>query len=123
MIEKEITDKELEEFNRELEKNCQSGDDVWKQLYSQMLPSSDKEELSEEDLELVIGGMSDMQSLEIISTAYWDLCVKKKGSTKYSNTQIYEALNKCHGMNRRNQNSFGDIGKITSLLIRELNAK
>lgn len=83
----------------------------------------DREELSEEDLELVSGGMSDMQALEVISTAYQDLCVKKKGSTKYSNTQIYEALNRCHGMNRRNQNSFSDIGKITSLLIQELNAK
>lgn len=113
----------IEKENFDMETTCQSGADVFREICSQMLPSSDKEELSEEDLELVIGGMSDMQSLEIISTAYWDLCVKKKGSTKYSNTQIYEALNKCHGMNRRNQNSFGDIGKITSLLIRELNAK
>lgn len=113
----------MEEFNKELINCCQNADEMYQKICSQMLPPADKEELSGEALELVIGGMADMQALEIISTAYWDLCVKKKVSTKYSDTQIYEALNKCHGMNRRNQNSFYDIGKITSLLIRELNAK
>lgn len=122
MFEKESSELNTEEMNRHYESVCKSGADVFKQFCSQMLPPADKEELSEDDLEFVMGGMSDMQALEVISTAYWDLCVKKKGSTKYSKTQIYEALNRCHGMNRRNQNSFTDIGKVTSLLLREMNS-
>ena len=78
------------------------------------------EELTEEELEMVMGGMSDMQAMEVISTAYWDLCVKKKANTRFSKTQIYEALNRCHAINRRTRNGLSDIGKITSLLLREL---
>lgn len=99
----------------------ESGADVFRHLCEQMLPESENEELTEEDLELVMGGMSDMQALEVISTAYWDLCVKKKANTKYSRTQIYEALNRCHAVNRRTRNGLSDIGKVTSLLLRALN--
>ena len=105
----------------ELEITLESGEDVFKHLCSQMLPVSENEELTEEDLELVMGGMSDMQALEVISTAYWDLCVKKKANTKYSRTQIYEALNRCHAVNRRTRNGLSDIGKVTSLLLKALN--
>lgn len=105
----------------ELEITLESGEDVFKHLCSQMLPASENEELTEEDLELVMGGMSDMQALEVISTAYWDLCVKKKANTKYSRTQIYEALNRCHAVNRRTRNGLSDIGKVTSLLLKALN--
>ena len=82
-----------------------------------MFPTSENDELSEEELEFVGGGMSSMQALEVISTAYYDLCVKKKEKTSYTHTQIYEALNVCHRMNRWNNNSFTDIGKVTSLLV------
>lgn len=80
-------------------------------------------EITDDDLEQVTGGMSEMQALEVVKTAYWDLCVNKKGSTKYSSTQIYEALNRCHAMNRRNRNSFSDIGRITDGLVKALNKK
>lgn len=122
MIEIKKSDAGLEAFHKELEKTCRSGEDVFKQLCNQMIPKTGKEELSEEDLDLVSGGMSDMQALEVVSTAYWDLCVKKKGSTKYSDLQIYEALNSCHRLNRWNQNGLEDIGKVTSLLMKELNS-
>ncbi len=104
----------------ELEISLESDEDVFRYLCGQMLPVSENEELTEDELELVMGGMSDMQAMEVISTAYWDLCVKKKSNTKYSRTQIYEALNRCHAINRRNRNGLSDIGKITSLLLREL---
>lgn len=106
-----------EDLHKELEATCKSGADVYKWICSQTLPSGENEELSEEDLELVGGGMSGMQALEVISTAYYDLCVKKKEKTSYTHTQIYEALNICHRLNRWNQNSFEDIGKVTSLLV------
>ncbi len=104
----------------ELEISLKSGEDVFRYLCSQMLPVSENEELTEEELEMVMGGMSDMQAMEVISTAYWDLCVKKKANTRFSKTQIYEALNRCHAINRRTRNGLSDIGKITSLLLREL---
>lgn len=98
----------------------QSSADVLRMMHEEMLPEAEKEELSEDDLELVMGGMSDMQAMEVVSTAYWDLCVNKKGSTQYSKNQIYEALNKCHVLNRRNRNHLTGIGKITSRLIEVL---
>ena len=114
---------DMEEFNKELINCCQNADEIYQRICSQMLPTTDKEEVSEEDLEQVTGGMSEMQALEVVKTAYWDLCVNKKGSTKYSSTQIYEALNRCHAMNRRNRNSFSDIGRITDGLVKALNKK
>ena len=105
----------------ELEVTLGSGTDVFRYLCGQMLPISEDNELTEDDLEFVMGGMSDMQALEVISTAYWDLCVNKKANTKYSKAQIYDALNRCHALNRRTKNGLSDIGKVTSLLLRELN--
>ena len=95
--------------------------DVFRHLCGRMLPDSEDGELTEDDLEFVMGGMSDMQAMEVISTAYWDLCVNKKANTKYSKAQIYEALNRCHALNRRTKNGLSDIGRISGLLLRELN--
>ena len=106
-----------EQLQKELESTCKSGADVFKWICNQTLPSGDNDELLEEDLEFVAGGMSDMNALEVIAIAYYDLCVKKKGKTSYTDKQIYEALNVCHRMNRRNKNSFENIGKVTSLLV------
>lgn len=111
----------MSDLNKMLEETCKSGADVFKWICSQTLPTGDHDELSEEELDFVAGGMSDMQALEVIATAYYDLCVKKKGKTSYTNTQIYEALNVCHRMNRWNKNSFEEIGKVTSLLVGALN--
>ncbi len=108
---------EFEKEGFDLENNCKSSVDIYRWICNQMFPTSENDELSEEELEFVGGGMSSMQALEVISTAYYDLCVKKKEKTSYTHTQIYEALNVCHRMNRWNNNSFTDIGKVTSLLV------
>ena len=119
MIMKELEKSVLD--TNELEMIQGSGVDVFRHLCGQMLPVSESGELTEDDLEFVMGGMSNMQALEIIATAYSDLCVNKKTTTKYSKAQIYEALNRCHAVNRWTQNGLSDIGKVTSLLLRELN--
>ena len=66
---------------------------------SSMLPES--EELSEDDLEMVVGGMSNAQAIAIVSNAYWDLCIMNKKKSKYSANQIYEAMNKCDKLNTK----------------------
>ena len=111
----------MSEVEKIVEADVKYGADVFKWICSQNLPSGDQEELTEEELEFVAGGMSDMQALEVISTAYYDLCVKKKGKTSYTKPQIYEALNVCHRMNRWSKNNFDEIGKVTSLLVGALN--
>ena len=83
--------KQVEELQQKVEAQCQSPEDVEKLFKSDLLPKGD--ELSEEALGLVAGGMSVPQGLKIISTAYWDLCVRKKSKTSYSNRQIEEAFN------------------------------
>lgn len=116
-------DVDMSDVNKMLEATCKSGADVFKWICSQTLPTGDHDELSEEELEFVAGGMSEMNAMEVIAAAYYDLCVKKKGKTSYSDSQIYEALNVCHRMNRWNKNTFEEIGKVTSLLVMALNKK
>ena len=121
MTELEKRDIERAQIHSELETTCKSGADVYRWICNQMLPTGENDELSEEDLEFVGGGLSHMRAIEVVGTAYYDLCVKKKGTTIYTHEQIYEALNVCHRMNRWNNNSFEDIGKVTSLLVGALN--
>lgn len=70
--------------------------EVYDWVMSQMLPDAEGEELSEDALEMVAGGMSDSQAWKIMSTAYWDLCICGKKKTKYSDKQIQEAMKICN---------------------------
>ena len=68
--------------------------EVYEWVMSQMV-ETEGEELSEDALEMVAGGMSGSQAWKIVSTSYWDLCVCGKKKTKYSDKQIFEAMKIC----------------------------
>lgn len=89
-------EKDMMEFNSE-EEMC-----AW--AMSQILPEAEGEELPEESLELVTGGVSTSKAIQIVTTAYWDLCVLKKRKTKYTDKEIFAAINKID----KNLNSLGD---------------
>lgn len=122
MSDREHSTAEMEEMNQEIKNRCSSGEDVYQWICEQMLPAEESDELSEDSLEFVTGGMADHKALQIISTAYWDLVVEKRGKTRYSDLQIFEALNHCHRISRQAKHAHYDIGKITTLIMRELNA-
>ncbi len=94
---------EMDVVQKELEENCQSAEDVFALLSKDALPEGEDGELSEEDLELVAGGMSKTKAVKVVSTAYWDLCIKKKKKTSYSMDEIMEALKICDKMNSKAQ--------------------
>ena len=102
MTEMEREMMELEAMNQEIAATCKSEEDVYALFSSSMLPEG--EELSEDDLEMVAGGMSNAQAIAIVAGAYWDLCILKKKKTKYSASQIYEAINKCDKINTKIKN-------------------
>lgn len=89
-------EKDMMEFNSE--------EEMYAWAMSQVLPDAEGEELPEESLELVTGGVSTSKAIQIISTAYWDLCIKKKKKTKYTDKEIYGAINKIN----KNLNSLGN---------------
>ena len=101
MAEMEKMTQEMEAMQAELAEKCKSEDDVLAMLAGDALPES--EELSEDDLEIVAGGMSNSQAIKIVSTAYWDLCICKKKKTKYSDKQIQQAMKKCDKLNTKVQ--------------------
>lgn len=72
-----------------------SEEEFYEWVMSDMLPEAEGDELSEEALELVTGGMSDAKAWKIMTTAYWDLCVCGKKKTQYSDKQIQEAMKIC----------------------------
>lgn len=77
----------------EILNECKSEEEVLAAISN--CAGDNKEELNEADLSVVVGGMSDWQAIQIVAVAYWDLCVCKKKKTKYSNKQIFQALDKC----------------------------
>lgn len=68
--------------------------EVYEWVMSQMV-ATEGDELSEDALDMVAGGMSSGQAWKIMSTAYWDLCICGKRKTKYSDKQIFEAMRIC----------------------------
>lgn len=72
-----------------------SEEELYEWVMSEMLPETEGDELSEEALEMVVGGMSDSKAWKIMTTAYWDLCICGKKKTQYSDKQIYEAMKIC----------------------------
>lgn len=82
--------RQFEEMNARVAETCQSEEDVMKLFGG--LPEGGNGELKEEDLAMVVGGMSTWKAIQIVSVAYWDLCIKKKKKTSYSDKQIFEAL-------------------------------
>ena len=73
----------------------QSEAEVYEWVMSQMV-ETEGEELSEDALEMVAGGMSTAQAWKIVSTVYWEYNVlKRKKSANYSSKQIMEALKIC----------------------------
>ena len=89
-------EKDMMEFNSE--------EEMYAWAMSQVLPEAEGEELPEESLELVTGGVSTTKAIQIVTTAYWDLCVLKKKKTKYKDTEIFDAIKKIN----KNLNSLGD---------------
>ena len=69
--------------------------EVYEWVMNQMVPGTEGDELSEDALEMVAGGMSSSQAWKIMSTAYWDLCICGKKKTRYSDKQIFEAMKIC----------------------------
>ena len=80
-------------------------------VMSQMVPETEGDELSEEALEMVAGGMSYTQAWKIVTTAYWELNVQKKKKSSYSSKQIMEALKKC-------DKQVGFVGKASKDILR-----
>ena len=89
----------------------QSEAEVYEWVMSQMLPDEDGDELSEESLEMVAGGMAASQAWKIMSTAYWDLCICGKKKTKYSDKQIFEAIRVC-------DKSFSKLGDNCKVILK-----
>lgn len=76
--------------------SCDTEEDFLKAIVNVV---SGDAELKEDDLQLVVGGMSNGEAINIVASAYWDLCIRKKRKSKYSNKQINDALAKCDEMN------------------------
>lgn len=93
----------MEEMNVVMPK-FESEAEVYDWVMSQMVPGAEGDELSEEALDMVAGGMSDAQAWKIMSTAYWDLCICGKKKTKYSDKKIFEAMKICD----KHVNKFGN---------------
>lgn len=81
--------------------------EVYDWVMSQMLPETEGDELPEEALDMVAGGMSDSKAWKIVSSAYWDLCICKKKKSKYSDKEVFEALSICD----KNVKKFGNSCK------------
>lgn len=64
-------------------------------VMSQMLPETEGDELPEEALDMVAGGMSYTQAWKIVTVAYWEFNVQKKKKSSYSTKQIMEAIKLC----------------------------
>lgn len=81
----------------------QSEEEFHEWVMSQMIPETEGDELSEDALDMVAGGMSSGQAWKIMTAAYWDLCICGKKKTKYSDKQIFEAMKICD----KHVNKFG----------------
>lgn len=78
---------------------CETEDEAYEVVMREIMPGGDSEELGEDALDLVVGGMSNATAIKIVSSAYWDLCIRKKKSCGYSTKQIQEALKICDRLN------------------------
>ena len=109
----------MKDLEAKLAAELQSPEELEAMILGGLPVGAAEEELSEEDLDFVFGGMSDNQAARIVSTAYWDLCVKKKSSTRYSGKQIRDALEICGGKGGKVGNF--DISVVRAGLTRALN--
>lgn len=92
--------------------------EVYEWVMSQMV-ATEGDELSEDALDMVAGGMSTVQALKIISTAYWDYGVQRKKKSSYSSTQIVEAIKICEKYAKSvGQNYFNWIRILKPIVIR-----
>ncbi|MDE7312113.1 MAG: hypothetical protein K2N87_10940 [Eubacterium sp.] len=93
-----IGDAELEEFNKLMQEKCKSEEDAINLVMGEMAPGQDSGELTEDDLEFVAGGVSKMNAVRCVTSAYWNMCVLGKKSCGYSADYIYESLRVVDGM-------------------------
>ncbi len=91
-------DDELKALEQDLQ-NCANEEEAYKVLAKTMLPGGEDGELSEAALEMVAGGMSNWEAIQIVTDTFWDFNIKKRKKPRHDADDIYEALRKCDKMN------------------------
>ena len=98
----DVKELELDQELRELAASCASEEDFIKAMNVEPIPEGESDELSEGDLEIVAGGMSNTNAIIIVLAAYYAIVAGKK-SCGYSSSQIKEACNICRKLNSKVQ--------------------
>lgn len=92
------TDEELEAAAKEYAEKYATEEEF---MASMLIPGEDGEELPEEALDMVAGGMSNAKAITIVASCYWNNVVLKKKTWAYSGSQVKEAIKIVDGLNSK----------------------
>lgn len=76
----------------------ESADELYEEVQKELFSDGDSEELSEENLDMVVGGMSKWKAVQIVTVAYYDMCRYGYSDRTYKWSTIKEALDICDKM-------------------------